>query len=129
MTEIVNVSPPGDEWNDKVQRYAIELTDMRHKIDQGNTSLVPEYKLMLTSGVRMLQINIDETLKNLIEETKQTKGIFRSLNPLTGDYSYRQSEGYIDYMEKLSKIHNIVMKKIEVQNYLHKTVEKRRPLS
>jgi len=129
LTEIVNVSPPGDEWKKKVQEYAIDLTNIRYNIDTGNTSLVQKYRLMLISGLRMLNIDTDDTIKSIIEETKQIKGISRGFNPVTGLHSYRQTEGYSEYIEKLDQINKVVMDKMEKQNFLFKSAEKRMRLS
>ena len=125
MEEKINISQPSNEWRDKVQIFAMDLIEKRFLIDEGNLDVIPSYKNMLRSGVRILCMEEDTEVKELLKKIKNVSGFVKQMNPLTGDVMEVKTDNFEEFMENLDELDKKVRLGLRDAGYLIRIVDKK----
>ena len=124
----VNISLPSEEWKNKIQNYAIELSNIRYKIDMGEYHLIREYHALIKGGVRNLlgwfKEKEPDKIKELQTQTRVIRGISEQVNPFIGNSSYGITNEFNDFISKLDEIEQILRNVMRRENFLVKVSEK-----
>lgn len=125
----VNISAPSEEWKNSLQSYAMELTNIRYRIDMGEYSLTNEYKAKLNAGVRTFYGWLTEAeekeIKGLQESIRHMVGVRETTNDFTGNTSRSIGKDFSEYISKLDKIEQILRIVMKRENFLVKVSEKK----
>lgn len=132
MTEINASSAPND-WLAMHQNIAMELTNLRLKIREGNLAIIPSFRFTIEGWEQNLRVFATDEEKKQLEtikgRIKLCPGFRHSINLLTGKHIIKSTGSTDKQLDNLDEYEQVLRQIAKRNNFLTQVIDKRRLLT